>query len=163
MAEKGINNKVTKSVTINIDREEAFDIFITHFSVWWPSAYTWSGDVLKEIVIEPKVDGRCYERGPFDFSCDWGRVLSFDPPGSLAFTWQISPSREPVPDPSKASEVEVSFVSDNAASTQLVLEHRAFHKHGEGWESYLEAMDSKQGWQWVLEQYQEYVVNMRRN
>lgn len=152
---------MSKSVTVNANREKAFDVFVNHFSAWWPADYTWSQDVLEAIVIEPKVNGRCFERGPFGFLCDWGRVVRFDPPQSLVFTWQISPAREPVPDPAKASEVEVSFLGDDTGGIRLNLEHRGFTRHGEGWENYLEAMDSAQGWKWILEQYREYVDKIK--
>ncbi len=56
--------------------------------------------------------GHCSERGPHGFRCDWGRVVTCEPPGKIAFTWQISPQRVPQPDPAQASLVEVRFDAD---------------------------------------------------
>jgi uncharacterized protein YndB with AHSA1/START domain len=94
-------------MTVPMSVEHAFKIFAEGLASWWPAEYTWSQDVLETIAIEPGEGGRCFERGPHNFECDWGRVLTWEPPHRLAFTWQISPKREPEPNPAKASEVEV--------------------------------------------------------
>lgn len=148
---------VRHSVQVPKSVEETFGLFVDTLDEWWPAAYTWSQDVLQEMVIEPEVNGRCYERGPHGFTCDWGRVLIWQPPHHLQFTWQISPRREPVPNPAKASEVDIHFEADGPNQTQVVLEHRHFDRHGEGSEKYQEMMDSPQGWPYILRQFETAV------
>jgi uncharacterized protein YndB with AHSA1/START domain len=80
-------------------------------------------------------------------------VLVWDPPRRLAFSWQISPGREPIPDPKKASEVELRFGEEGPRSTRIEFEHRGFSRHGEGAEGYREAMGSEQGWPYILDRY----------
>jgi uncharacterized protein YndB with AHSA1/START domain len=79
--------------------ERAFATFSDGLAGWWPREYTWAQDTLETIAIEPREGGRCFERGPHGFHCDWGRVLAWDPPDRLAFTWQIGPDRVPEPNP----------------------------------------------------------------
>lgn len=113
--------------------------------------------MLETIAIEPKADGRCFERGPHNFACDWGRVLSYEPPARLVFLWQISPRREPIPDPAQSSEVEVSFTSEGDA-IRVELTHRQFDRHGEGAAEYREGLASEQGWPYILECYRAAVA-----
>ena len=141
------------SVSVNAPPERAFAAFVEELHAWWPPEYTWSGDVLEEIAIEPRQEGRCFERGPHGFHCDWGRVTVFEPPHRLVFTWQISAQRAPQPDPGKASEVEVT-VSDDG---RVELEHRGFERHGPDADGYRAALDSPQGWPYILGRYAAHV------
>jgi uncharacterized protein YndB with AHSA1/START domain len=143
---------VTASVTVPVSPEVAFAAFTEKFGQWWPAEYTWSQDVLEEIGIEPGEGGICFERGPHGMRCDWGRVLTWDPPARLRFTWQISPERVPVPDPSKASEVAVRFLAEGTG-TRVELQHRCFERHGEAAADYARGMGSEQGWPLLLERF----------
>lgn len=144
---------IKKTITVPVPIKQAFDIFTNKFSQWWPQDYTWSQAVLDTIGIEPRKGGRCFERGPDGFECQWGTVLEWQPPKKLIFLWQISPKSLPVPDPRKASEVEVQFIADSSKTTRIEFEHRNFEHHGEGENGYREEMDSPYGWTKILENY----------
>jgi uncharacterized protein YndB with AHSA1/START domain len=135
--------------------EAAFRAFVHELSSWWPAEYTWSQDALVRIAIEPKLHGACFEIGPHGFRCDWGRITAFREPVALCFLWQISARREPVPDPRKASEVDVRFRQD-PDGTRVGLVHGGFENHGDdgGW--YRDAMASEMGWPKILEAYRRY-------
>jgi uncharacterized protein YndB with AHSA1/START domain len=153
MVEQTNEDVVRHTLTVPVSADIAFALFTEGFATWYPREYTWSQDVLDSIAIEGREGGRCFERGPHGFWVDWGRVLLWDPPRRLVFSWQISPRREPVPDPEKSSEVEVRFHEEEARSTAVELEHRGFSRHGEGWESYQDAMGSAGGWPYILDRY----------
>jgi uncharacterized protein YndB with AHSA1/START domain len=140
-------------LTVQLPRDEAFALFTEQLGRWWPQEYTWSGDVLQTIGIEPSAGGLCYELGPYGFRCDWGRVLTWEPPGKLVLAWQISPRREPEPNPARASTLEISFEAQAAAQTRVVLEHRDFVRHGEGAEAYHAALASPQGWPYIMQRF----------
>jgi uncharacterized protein YndB with AHSA1/START domain len=141
------------AIAVPLPPGAAFRRFTEEMGAWWPPEYTWAQQTLDTIVVEPREGGRCYERGPHGFSCDWGRVVECEPPQRLLFTWQISPQRVPQPDPDRASVVEVRFSADGDSATRVELEHRDFERHGEGAESYRAAMDSPQGWPLLLERF----------
>jgi uncharacterized protein YndB with AHSA1/START domain len=122
MAGQIATDAVRRTVTVPMPPDRAFALFTAGFGTWWPSEYTWAGDVLDTIVIEPREGGRCFERGPHGFECDWGRVLTWNPPQRLAFSWQISPERVPEPNPAKTSEVEVRFVAVCRSARQRCME-----------------------------------------
>lgn len=119
------------------------------FGRWWPRAYTWSQDALERIAIGSAVGELCIEVGPHGFRCDWGRVLAVEPPHRLVLAWQIGPTRFLEPDPERASEVQVTFDTDGD-ETRVVVEHRHLARHGDGAESYAEAMGSEHGWPYIL-------------
>jgi len=64
---------------------------------------------LAEAVLEPREGGRWYERDVDGSECDWGTVLTFQPPERLVVTWQINSHLQYDPDRPRASEVEVLF------------------------------------------------------
>ncbi len=131
--------------------EAAYETFTTRLTDWWVTEYTWSGpDVLAELGMEPRAGGMLYEIGPYGFRNDWGRVLIWDPPRRLVFTWQIGPDRAPVPDPARASEVEVIF-TPATAGTLVEVSHRHFDRHGEAAEGYRQALTA--GWHELLSRF----------
>jgi uncharacterized protein YndB with AHSA1/START domain len=140
-------------LTVSRPPGAAFSLFTEQLGRWWPREYTWSQDVLDEIGIEPRAEGMCYELGPHGFRCDWGRVLLWQPPHRIVFSWQISPRREPVPDPARVSVVEVRFEARTEGGTEVILEHREFERHGAGAEDYRAAMASPQGWPHILRRF----------
>lgn len=151
-----MKNSIKQSLFIPIPVHKAFQYFTNELNSWWPKEYTWSGEGLEKIAIEPRKNGRCYERGPHGFECDWGRVLTWDPPHRILFTWQISPNRVPEPNPEKVSEIEVLF-KEEESKTLITFIHRDFEKHGENAESYKQLLESPQGWPFILNKYKERV------
>jgi uncharacterized protein YndB with AHSA1/START domain len=148
-----MTDAVRTDVAVEVSPERAFEVFTGELSSWWPPEYSWSQDVLEDIGIEPREGGLCFERGPYGFRCDWGRVLDWDPPRRLVIAWQISPGREPEPNPAKASEVEVSFEEDGEGGTSVRLEHRAFDCHGDNGAEYARMLGSPQGWPLLLDRF----------
>ncbi len=147
--------KISKQLKIKGSAENAFKRFVDDLNAWWPKEYTWSQDKLEKIYIERKLNGLCTEIGPHGFRCDWGRVTTFVEPKNIELKWQISPKREPVPDPHKASDITLSFVQDGDA-TILHFEHFNFGNHGKGSEDYRKMMASEQGWEYILNSYRNY-------
>jgi len=148
---------IQRSIKVNVSNDRAFRLFANEMGTWWPQKYTWSGEVLHNIGIEPRENGRCYEQGPLSFECDWGRVLKWMPPTKLVITWQISPDRVPQPNPEHASEIEIDFEAEGPSTTRVDFEHRNFENHGDGAEDYREALAADEGWTYILDCYKKSV------
>ncbi len=148
--------QIRKELKIGVSSEKAFGKFLHELSGWWPKEYTWSQDKLVDMRIEDKLDGLCTETGPYGFRCDWGRVTELEENRTIGLKWQISPKREPVPDPDKASDIRVEFKNEDSSSTILQFEHRNFENHGDGGVAYLKMMDSAQGWDYILNSFKKY-------
>jgi uncharacterized protein YndB with AHSA1/START domain len=146
-----MNSAISSTVEVPLSPEQAFQLFTEGLGSWWPREFSWSQDALEEIGMTTAKGGFLYEIGPHGFRIDWGRVLEWEPPDRLVFSWQISPARVPEPDPAKASEVEVRFEpAGNGARVELT--HRAFERHGDGAAEYAEMMGA-QGWPHTLQRF----------
>jgi len=141
------------SVSVPLSTSEAFHLFFEELGRWWPREYTWSQEALQAIGIEPREGGLCFELGPYGFRCDWGRVLEWSPPDRVQLQWQISFRREPVPNPEKASLVEIGFTPEGAGSSRVTVTHSHFERHGAGAAEYQAAMASEHGWPYLLKRF----------
>jgi uncharacterized protein YndB with AHSA1/START domain len=94
-----------------------------------------------------------YDRGTDGSECQWGRVLAYEPPARLVFSWDISPAWQIESDLDKASEVEIRFVADGPDRTRVQLEHRHLDRHGDGWEGTREGVGGDQGWPLYLARF----------
>lgn len=137
-------------VEVPVRVERAFDAF-ADLGSWWPAEFSWSGDALVSLALDPRPGGLATEIGPHGFRVDWGRVLDWRPPERLVLAWQIGPTRVPEPDPARAGEVEVRFLPAGPEATRVTVEHRGFERHGDGAEEYAAGMTG--GWEQLLERY----------
>ncbi|MCW8085734.1 SRPBCC family protein [Sabulicella glaciei] len=151
-APQNLDDETRHAVTVGLPPAAAFRLFTEGFGRWWPPEYSWAGDGLVRIGMEPVEGGACFEVGPHEFRCDWGRVTVWEPPRFLAFTWQIGPDRTPQPDPARASFVSVAFRPEGAR-TRVELTHAGFRNHGEAGPAYREEMSSPLGWPLLLSRY----------
>ena len=119
---------VTYSVTVPIPARRAFTLFTEGFNTWWIGHHIGEAE-LAEAVIEPRVDGRWYERGVDGTECDWGKVLVWESPGRIVLTWQLNGEFKYDPDLSHASEVEVRFTEADGQTT-VDFEHRYIERLG---------------------------------
>ena len=123
---------VRKSVTVDVDQQRAFEVFVTNLGTWWPGEYHIGAADMKDFVIEPWAGGRWYEVGVDGTECDTGRVIAFEPPARIVLAWHITEQWSFDPDPAHASEVEVRFVAETPTCTRVELEHRNLERHGDG-------------------------------
>ena len=141
---------VRKTIQVKCTPEHAFRVFTTGFDTWWPRTHHIGKSPMKEAVLECHVGGRCYSRQEDGTDCDWGSVLTWEPPERLVFSWQITPQWTYESDLGKASEVEVRFTPQPDGSTRVDLEHRNFERIGEGGAPMRASVDSPGGWSLIL-------------
>ena len=146
---------VKKSVTVDVDRQRAFEVFTTRLMTWWPPEYHIGAADMADFVIEPKAGGRWYEVGVDGSECDTGRVLVFDPPRRLVLAWHITEEWGYDPDPEHSSEVDVQFIAESPSRTRVELEHRGFERHGAGGAQIRDVVDGPGGWDALLPRYGE--------
>jgi uncharacterized protein YndB with AHSA1/START domain len=144
---------VRTEVVVAAPLARAFDVFTRRFGDFKPKEHNMLGSPIAETVFEPHVGGHIVDRGEDGSECRWARILAYDPPDRVVFSWDISPRWEVVADAEQTSEVEVSFTAESDASTRVVLEHRHLDRHGSGWESLRDGVDGDGGWPLYLARY----------
>ena len=108
---------------------------------------------IVETVFEPRVGGNIYDRAVDGSECRWARVLAYEPPDRVVFSWDIGPQWAIETDLDNTSEVEVRFVAETPQRTRLDLEHRHIDRHGPGWQTVSEAVSADDGWPLYLARY----------
>jgi len=147
---------VRKSVRVQAPIERAFSVFVEQMESWWPASHHIGETPFVAIFVEPRVGGRWYERNAKGEHCDWGKVLAWDPPHRVTFSWHVGPKHGEAdwgvdPDMAKASEVEIRFTAEGPETTLVVLEHSKLERHGEGYEQMRKDMEGPGAWTTILE------------
>ena len=138
---------IRKSVTVNVPPERAFDVFAARMGSWWHKEHSIAkGTTQVDVVVEPRVGGRWYEKGADGSEHPWGKVIAYERPRRLVLAWQLN--REFVYDPDLETTVEVTF-EERDGSTVVHFEHRDLERMGAGTVELLESMDG--GWGMLLD------------
>jgi len=126
--------------------ERAFELWTSHTSIWWPTSHTVSARPGVEVVIEPGIGGRIYERTPEGEEHDWGQVTGWDPPSRISYLWHLRQDR------ADATDVEITFAGAESSGTRISIEHH-------GWDALgARGADQRQlnqrGWAGLLQHFQ---------
>jgi len=140
------DTSLATSILLSAPLERAFEVFTAEIGSWWPADHHILEAELAEMVFEPRAGGHIYDRGVDGSECRWARVLAYEPPVRVVFSWDIGPDWKLQADPAKTSEVEVRFIAEGPESTRVELDHRHLDRHGEGWEGVRDAVGSPGGW-----------------
>ena len=148
-ASGGTPEIVVVSRRVNVPREEAFAAFVDRFDAWWPRARRAGGGKLS---IGPQYKGTVTEAGEVV-----GVVLGFSRPEHIVIAWQIGPDGRREPTEGSASRIDVRFVAVDPQTTEVVVVHRDFPRHGDGWQGYRAEMGGKTGWPQIIGAYAKTV------
>jgi uncharacterized protein YndB with AHSA1/START domain len=144
---------IRHDVVVDAPVDRAFRVFTEKFGDFKPREHNLLKVPIEETVFEPRVGGHIYDRGVDGSLCKWARIVAYEPPNRVVFTWDIGPTWQLETDPTRASEVEVRFTAESAQRTRVELEHRHIERHGEGWESVASGVDGDAGWPLYLGRY----------
>ena len=155
MNKRASETAVRGSIVVAAPIERAFSVFTDGFGSFKPREHNMLEADIAETVFESHVGGNIYDRGVDGSECRWARVLAYEPPDRVVFSWDISPQWQIETDLDKTSEVEVRFIAESPDRTRVELEHRNLDRHGEGWEGAREGVGSEGGWPLYLQRFAE--------
>lgn len=144
---------VVRTIVVRAPIETAFAVFTERFGDFKPREHNLMASPIAETIFEPRVGGHIVDRAQDGSECRWARVLAYEPPDRIVFSWDIGPTWQLETDPDNASEVEVRFVAEADDRTRVELEHRSLDRHGPGWESLRDGVADDGGWPLYLERY----------
>src|SRR5215831_3774760 len=139
----GLLDPVRQSVRVRRPIEAAFDFFTREIGRWWPVETHRLRAGVTAVVFEPSRGGRIYECHEDGQTEDWGRVLAWEPPSRVVFTWEATRRMH-----GAATEVEVRFFAESAGITRVEVEHRGWERLGDAAE--LVRSSYGNGWPLVL-------------
>ncbi|MHA6784306.1 SRPBCC family protein [Pseudonocardia saturnea] len=142
-----------RSITVALSRERAFALFTGRMGAFWPAEHSIGSAPIADVVVEPGVGGRWFERGTDGAECDWGRVAVWEPPGRVVLLWQIGADWTMHPD--FETDVEVAFTDDGPGRTRVDLTHRHLERYGDQAEAMRQVFDSPGGWTGTLTRFAE--------
>jgi uncharacterized protein YndB with AHSA1/START domain len=155
MSSAATATSIRHEIVVQAPIERAFSVFTDDFGRFKPREHNLLGVEIAETIFEPRAGGHLYDRGVDGSECRWARVLAYEPPDRVVFSWDIDPRWQLETDPERTSEVEVRFVAEAADRTRVALEHRNLDRHGDGWESVRDGVDSEGGWPLYLRRFAE--------
>jgi uncharacterized protein YndB with AHSA1/START domain len=157
MSTQATATSVRTQIVVEAPIERAFRLFTEDFDKVKPREHNLLDADIAETVFEPREGGRIYDRGVDGSECQWARVLAYEPPDRVVFSWDINPQWQLETDLEKTSEVEVRFISETQERTRVELEHRNLDRHGNGWEGERDAVRSGGGWPLYLQRFAELI------
>lgn len=136
---------VTKTLVVAVPPERAFELFTARVAEWWPvETHALHAGEVETVVNECREGGRVYERTADGREATWSRILAWEPPHRVLYTWEVSREGD--------TELELRF-EPVEGGTRVELEHRGWEALGaaaaERRESY------RTGWDFVLGRYAE--------
>ena len=138
-------NSIRRVISVEAPPEVAWRVFTEEMGTWWPLAVYKIGTAnAVDAVIEPHVGGRWYERGDAGSTCDWGRVLAWEPHSRLVLTWDINADFQY--DPALKTEIEVRFITEGRAGTRVEFEHRRLDRFGDRRDEMRKIFDETGDW-----------------
>jgi hypothetical protein len=143
---------VKKEIVVGRSRDDAFWIFTSEMAAWWPTAsHSIHGDDVTDVLFEGHVDGRIAEITSDGQVVEWGRIVTWDPPGSFAVSWK--PNLDP---DAHRTTWSVRFESMDDESTRIELVHTGF----EGFGAEAEGVRAQYvpGWDIVLGKYVTHIA-----
>jgi uncharacterized protein YndB with AHSA1/START domain len=133
------------SFEIACSPDHAFTVWTRRASAWWPQEHTVSHQPGAQIVFEPRVGGRIFERTPDGTEIEWGEIVEWDPPRRLRYQWHIAT------DPEQATDVEIVFRELPDSTTLVEIEHGGWDRISEMGQAWRDT--NQAGWDGVLPAY----------
>jgi hypothetical protein len=143
--------EVARSITVPLSPARAFEMFTSRMTDFWPKEHSIGSAEIAEVVVEPRVGGRWFERGVDGSECQWGRVAAWEPPRKVVLLWQIGANWQY--DPDFETEVDVTFSEEGSAHTRVDLHHRNLQRYGAATDQMRTIFDDPKGWAGTLARF----------
>jgi uncharacterized protein YndB with AHSA1/START domain len=142
---------IRRAIVVPVSTDEAFEVFTSRMTDWWPSDHHIGSAPIEQIVVEPHEGGRWYTRHQDGSETSTGYVAAWEPPDRVVITWQIGADWRY--DPKLVTTVEIRFVAEAPDRTRVELEHRDLDRFGPEAERMRETFEQPGAWTATLNAY----------
>jgi hypothetical protein len=143
----GIIPPLLVSIDVACSAEHAFHVWTSQIGTWWPQEHRATAEPRTQVVLEPRLGGRLFERTPSGQEVDWGQITLWDPPRRLGYLWHIRRDR------ADATDVEIRFVPIAPDAARLDIVHSGWERLGAGGSDWRDR--NMGGWRGVLRPFGE--------
>lgn len=134
--------QVVRTIEVDAPIAVAWSTWVDGIGGWWPTrTHSVGGEDVRDVRIEPQVDGRVYEVLADGTEHVWGHVRAIEAPHRLVQSWH------PGTDPAHSTELTLTFTALGPDRTRLELRHTGWERRPEGGRA---AHDYDTGWGVVL-------------
>jgi uncharacterized protein YndB with AHSA1/START domain len=106
---------IVNSVLLQLNAQQAFQLFTSRISDWWPADRRHTKDPASTIVL--LASGRFFERASDGLEVDLGKVTTWDEPHHIQLDFYIATG------PDNPTEVEIRFEPEGTG-TRVTVTHR---------------------------------------
>src|SRR3954471_5557920 len=82
---------VRRHVVVDAPIDQAFSVFTERFGDFKPPEHNLLAAPIAETVFEPRVGGNIVDRAADGTECRWARIMVYEPPDRVVFSWDIRP------------------------------------------------------------------------
>jgi uncharacterized protein YndB with AHSA1/START domain len=120
-----VSSRVFVALRVAVPQARAFDVFVNHIGDWWEpnGLFRTAPGKAGRLAFEGDAPQRLMERPEHGEPFEIGRVLTWEPPERLVFSWHQADFPAEL-----KTEVEVRFVAVADDVTRVSVEHRGFHR-----------------------------------
>ncbi|MGC4102378.1 SRPBCC family protein [Ferruginibacter sp.] len=136
---------IEKELLVAAPQQTSFEVFTNGINNWWPSSHHIGAAPMKELIIEPFVNGRWYSTHEDGSEANVGNVKVWQPYERLVLSWNVNEAFQY--DPNLDTEVEVLFIAEGDNNTLIKFTHRGLSKFSQ--HKTFEEMDG--GWGMILD------------
>ncbi len=144
---------IRKAVHVPAPPDRAFAAFTRSMGAWWPKRVTVGASPIAEVVMEPQVGGRWFERGEDGSECPWGKVLEWSPPGRVVLAWQLNAAF--AYDPDLITHLTIDFVAVDGG-TRVELVHSDLERLGVNAVQVAEQL--RGGWPGIVDEFAAFAA-----
>jgi uncharacterized protein YndB with AHSA1/START domain len=134
-----VTEPVVKSIRVSCSISEAFVTFTQRVDLRWPKSHRRFDE--SDLILEPCVGGRFFERSTSGEEARLGEVIICDPPSRLSYTWYPGAISAP-------TRVDVVFEPDADETVVHVTHSEGQSALGDQWPRRAKRFD--EGWDAVL-------------
>jgi uncharacterized protein YndB with AHSA1/START domain len=153
MTTQAQDTSVRTQIVVDVPIERAFAVFTEQFDSIKPREHNMLAVEIAETVFEAREGGRIYDRGVDGSECQWARVLAYEPPDRIVFSWGSARSGRSNPTSRRPARWRCASSPKPPTGRESSSSTATSTATGEGWEGEREAVGGEGGWPLYLQRF----------
>lgn len=140
---------VHRTIEVSVSLRHAFAVWTEQVGLWWPPGHSLTGEANARMAFEGAIGGRLVETAPSGKQATWGRILAWEPPHRLAYSFFAGAPA------GTASAVEIQFESLGDSTTRILVNHAQGSLSERAWSGSVAGFEA--GWAAAIPAYTNHL------